>query len=111
MDKWIRSRLSASPVFFGAIADHSHHCECEHHEGDIATPAIPRAGLVVMEAEFVLGGLEVIFNCPTVTLYGYERLNAISGRVSGREECKIGIAYTGSHHKPRDQNPARVSLY
>jgi hypothetical protein len=70
----------------------SHHYEGEHDKRDMAMPAMPQAGLVMIEAEFVLGCLQAIFDFPTVTFDGYERLNACSARAPGREECEVAIA-------------------
>ncbi|SCX29589.1 hypothetical protein DSM25558_4737 [Agrobacterium sp. DSM 25558] len=58
----------------------------------MAMPAMPRAGLVMIEAEFALGCLEAIFDCPTVIFDGYERLSTCSGRAPSREECEVAIA-------------------
>jgi hypothetical protein len=74
------------------VTDHRHHGEGEHDERDVAMPAMPRAGLTVIEAEFILSCLEAIFNCPTMPLNGNERLNACSCRAPCREECEIAIA-------------------
>jgi hypothetical protein len=38
------------------MPDRGHHGEGEHDERDVTMPAVPRAALVVVEAEFVLAG-------------------------------------------------------
>jgi len=43
------------------MADHSHHGEGEHDER-----AMPGTGLVVIEAELVLGGLKAVLNSPAI---------------------------------------------
>jgi hypothetical protein len=48
----------------GAISDHGHHGKGEHDKRDVAMPAMPRAGFVMIEAEFVLGGHEAVFDRP-----------------------------------------------
>jgi hypothetical protein len=50
------------------MADHSHHGESEHDERDVTMPAMPRAGLVVVEAKLVLGSLETVLDCPAMAL-------------------------------------------
>src|SRR4051794_41791585 len=42
----------------GVVADHGQHGEGQHHQRDVAVPAVPAAGLVVIEPELVLCGLE-----------------------------------------------------
>jgi len=41
------------------MADHSHHGEGQHDEGDVTVPAVPGAGLVVIKPQLVLGGFEL----------------------------------------------------
>jgi hypothetical protein len=36
----------------------------DHDKGDVAVPAMPGAGLVMIEAEFILGGLKTILDSP-----------------------------------------------
>ena len=50
----------------GAMPDNSHHCEGEHDQRDMTVPAMPGAGFVVIEAEFVLGGFETVLDGPTM---------------------------------------------
>ena len=45
-----------------------HHGEGEHDERDVAMPAVPGAGLVVVEAQLVFCGLKAIFDRPTMSL-------------------------------------------
>jgi hypothetical protein len=45
-------------------ANRGHHGEGQHHELDVTSPSMPGARLVVIEAEFVLGGFETVFDCP-----------------------------------------------
>lgn len=44
----------------GPIPDDGHHGEGEHDQRDVTVPAMPGAGFVVIEAEFVLGGFETV---------------------------------------------------
>ena len=54
-------------VFFkrrgiGVMTDGGHHGEGEHDQRYVPMPAMPGAALIVIEAEFVLGGLEAVFD-------------------------------------------------
>ena len=50
------------------MADRGHHGEGEHDQRDMTVPTVPGAGLVVVEAEFILRRLETILNCPAMAL-------------------------------------------
>src|SRR3954453_23994138 len=52
----------------GVVADHGQHGEGEHHQRDVPVPAVPAAGLVVVEPELVLGGLERVLDRPAASL-------------------------------------------
>jgi hypothetical protein len=46
----------------GVMSDGGGHGEGQHDQGDVAMPAVPGAGFVVVEAELVLGGLEAVLD-------------------------------------------------
>jgi hypothetical protein len=48
----------------GVVADDRQYDEGQHHQRDVGVPAMPGAGLVVVEAELVLGGLEAVLDRP-----------------------------------------------
>src|ERR1022692_3200508 len=48
----------------GAMADHRHHGEGEHHQGNVAMPAMPGSALVVIEPELVFRGLKTVLDRP-----------------------------------------------
>ena len=48
------------------MLDGSHHGEGEHDQRDVAVPAVPGSGLVVVEPELVFGCLEAVFDRPAV---------------------------------------------
>ena len=52
-----------------------HHGEGKHDERDMTMPAMPGPGLVMVETEFVLGGLEAIFDGPAVAFDTHECRN------------------------------------
>ena len=53
----------------GVMTDGGHHGEGEHDQRDMPMPAMPGAGLVVIEAELVLGGLEAVLDGPAMTFH------------------------------------------
>src|SRR5271155_5996341 len=53
----------------GVMTDGGHHGEGEHDQRDMPMPAMPGAGLVVIEAEFVLGGLEAVLDGPAMAFH------------------------------------------
>src|SRR3982074_2202655 len=46
----------------GAMADHRHHGEGEHHQRNVAMPSMPRSALVVIEPELVFRGLKTVLD-------------------------------------------------
>lgn len=47
---------------------------------------MPGAGLVVVEAEFILGGLEAVLDGPAMSFQPNKGFNGRAGRAPGREE-------------------------
>jgi len=62
-------------------------------------PAMPGSGFVVVEAEFVLGGLEAVFDRPALAFDGDERLDAGTGRAPCREEGEIAVTDIAADQK------------
>src|SRR6202034_1695562 len=67
------------------------HGEGQHDERNVTMPAVPRAALVVVEAEFVLGRLETILDRPAVSFDLDQGLDARSVGTPGGEEGHIVI--------------------
>ena len=63
------------------MADHRQQGEGEHHQRDVAVPAVPAARLVVIEAELILGGLEAVLDRPAAAFDPYQHLER--GYLSG----------------------------
>ena len=84
------------------MADAGHHGERQHDQADVPVPAVPGAGLVVVEAKLVFGGLEAVLDGPAPPLDRGKRCGARAGRAPG---CEIG-ALAVSQLAP-DQQPAR----
>ena len=84
------------------VADRPHHGESEHDQRDMAMPAMPGAGLVVVETEFVLGGFEAVFNRPATPFHRHQRLDGCADRTPGGEEGEIAVGDVAA-----DQQAAR----
>ena len=86
----------------GTMPDDGHHGKGEHDQRDVTVPAMPRAGFVVIEAEFVLGGFETVLDGPTMA---FDRYQLFHGRVLGTpcgEESEITVG-----NVPADQQTPR----
>src|SRR4051794_31739288 len=75
----------------GMLADHGQHGEGQHHQRDVPVPAVPAAGLVVVEPELALGGLEAVLDRPAVSLDLDQGLDPGPGRAPGREEGELAV--------------------
>ena len=73
------------------MADRGHHGECEHDKRDVAMPAMPGTGFVVVETEFVLGGLEAVFDRPTMPFHPDQRFDRGALRAPCREESEVAV--------------------
>ena len=94
------------------MADRGHHGEGEHDQRDMTVPTVPGAGLVVVEAEFILRRLETILNCPAVTFYGYQRFDGRCGRAPCGEKGEITIGnITPDQQTPRPQSGERAVVF
>src|SRR6187431_1131105 len=73
------------------VLDHRQQGEGQHHQRDVAVPAVPAAGLVVVEAELVLGGLEAVLDRPAVPFDLDQDLDSGPGWAPGRKEGKLAV--------------------
>ena len=73
------------------MLDGRQHGEGQHHQRDVAVPAVPRPGLVVVEAELVLRRLERVLDGPAPALDGGQRLDRGPGRAPGGEVGALAI--------------------
>ena len=55
------------------MADHRHHGEGEHHQGNVAVPAMPGSALVVIETKLVLRSLEAVLDRPPMAFDRHQR--------------------------------------
>ena len=77
--------------FVGVMTDNGHHGEGEYDERDVAVPAMPGAGLVMIEAEFVLGGFEAVLDRPAMTFHPDQRFDRRASRRPCREVGEIAV--------------------
>jgi len=70
-------------------ADGRHHGEGEHDERDMAMPAMPGAAFIVVEPEFIFGGLKAILDGLAVAFNGNQRFDGGSRRAPSGEEGEI----------------------
>src|ERR1035437_6011603 len=75
----------------GAMADHRHHGEGEHHQGNVAMPPMPGSALVVIEPEFVFRGLKTVLDRPPMAFDRHQRFDGRSRWTPGGEEGEIAI--------------------
>ena len=73
------------------MTDCGHHGEGEHDERDMTMPAMPGPGFVVVEPEFVFGGLEAVLDRPPVAFDRHQRFDRRSRWTPGGEEGEIAI--------------------
>src|ERR1700682_2004546 len=62
----------------GAMADHRHHGEGEHHQRNVAMPSMPRSALVVIEPELVFRGLKTVLDRPPMAFDRHQRFDGCS---------------------------------
>src|SRR3954454_1100385 len=68
------------------VADDRHYGEGQHDQRDMAVPAMPRTGFIVVEAEFGLGRLEGVLDRPALSFDGDQGLDRRASRAPGAEE-------------------------
>ena len=83
----------------GMMADGGHHGEGEHDERDVAMPAMPGTGLIVVEAEFVFCGLETILDRPAMPLHIHKLFDRRPGRTPCREVGQIAVCDVSADQK------------
>ena len=100
----MRFRRKARQHFFkrhgiGPMTDDGHHGEGEHDERDMPVPAMPGAGFVVIEAKFVLGRFEAVFDGPAMAFDRYEFFHGGTLGAPCGEEGEIVIGNVAADEK------------
>lgn len=93
----------------GPGAHGRHHRVCEHDQRDMAAPAVPGSCFVVIETEFVFGGLEPLLDPPACAFYPHERLERRPLRAPGREISQIPIGRIAANQQAPLHVPVSVS--
>src|ERR1700694_473600 len=75
----------------GAMADHRHHGEGEHHQGNVAMPPMPRSALFVIEPEHVFLFIKYVLDLPPMAFDRHQRFDGCSSWTPGGEEGEIAI--------------------
>ncbi len=91
-----------------AMSDHCHHGKGEHCQRDMAVPAMPGAGFIMVEAEFVLGGLETVFDRPAMSFDMNESVHACSCGTPRGEEGEIAVSNVTSNEDAAGPGPIRA---
>jgi hypothetical protein len=79
------------PPAVGAVTDCRQHGKGQHHQRDVAMPAMPGPGFIVVQSQFGLGHLKSVLDRPAMTLYRDQRLHRRAGRTPGREIRHLAI--------------------
>src|SRR5450755_1045034 len=98
MAAWLFFDFCCGPAFrfswrrrIGAMADHRHHGEGEHHQRNVAMPSMPRSALVVIEPELVFRGLKTVLDRPPMAFDRHQCFDGCSRWTPGAEEGEITI--------------------
>ena len=94
----------------GVMTDGGHHGEGEHDQRYVPMPAMPGAALIVIEAEFVLGGLEAVFDGPATA---FHRDQFFRGRALGApcgEERHSTIGNVAADQQPSRPLPRECAV-
>ena len=81
------------------MTDDGHHGKGEHDQRDMPMPAVPRAGFVVIETEFVLGGFEAVLDGPAMTFHRHELFYGRALGAPSGEEGEIAIGNVAADEK------------
>ena len=73
------------------MADHRHHGEGEHHQGNVAMPPMPGSALVVIEPELVFRGLKAVLDRPAMPFDFDQRLDRSPCRTPSGEVGEIAV--------------------
>ncbi len=97
----MRSDLAFWGRGIGMVTDHRQQGEGHHHQADVPVPAVPGTGLVVIELEFGLCGLERVLNAPAPPLDGDQGRDRCAGRAPRREVGPFAVAQAARISRPR----------
>src|SRR3954468_2347004 len=107
---------SSSGCFLGGraywpSADGGEHRKRQHDERDVPVPAVPGAGLVVVEAQLVFGRLEAVLDGPAPPLDRHLGFHSGPGGAPGGEEGQLAISDIAADQKaPGPKRQARSAV-
>jgi hypothetical protein len=81
------------------MADDSHHGKSQHDERYVAVAAVPGAGFVMIEAEFVLGGLEAVLDGPAMAFHRHQLFQGRALGAPGGEEGQVTVGDVATDQK------------
>ena len=86
----------------GPMTDDGRHGEGQHDQRDVTVPAMPGTAFVVIETEFVLGGLEAVLDGPAMAFDQHQLLHWRALGAPGGEVGQIAILVSqiSLMHKP-----------
>ena len=89
---WGRGRV-------GLAADGRQHGKGQHDKRDVPMPAVPGAGLVVIETEFVFGRLEAVLDGPAPPFDRHQGFYCGPGGAPGSEKGQVAISDIAADQK------------
>src|SRR6516164_446767 len=74
----------------------------------MAMPAMPGAGLVVIEAEFILGGLKTILDGPAMAFHRHQLLDGRAFGIPCEEKGQAAVGDVAAHQKTPRPFPGKI---
>jgi hypothetical protein len=94
----------------GVMTDGGHHGEGEHDQRNVPMPAMPGAALIVIEAEFVLGGLEAVFDGPATAFHRDQFFRGRALGAPGGEKRHSTIGNVAADQQPSRPLPGECAV-
>ena len=92
------------------MANGRHHGKGQHDQRHMAVPPVPGAGLVVIEAEFVLCGLEAVLDCPSMSFDAHQCIHARALRTRGGEERQLAVRDSAADQQATRPDPVEMGI-
>ena len=92
------------------MANGRHHGKGQHDQRHMAVPPVPGAGLVVIEAEFVLCGLEAVLDCPSMSFDAHQCIHARALRTPGGEEGQLAVRDSAADQQATRPDPVEIGI-
>ena len=92
------------------MTDGGHDTIGEHDQRDVPVPAVPGTGFVVVEAEFVLGGLETFLDPPTRAFYADQCGDGCSSGAPSGEIGEFTIGEAAPDQQPTGPDARKLGV-